>query len=205
MADPALAPAVPQPHRAAARVVHANFVLTGIATTLVSPLLPFLAAHWALRDVQAGTLFTLQFCGSMAGTLLATWLLPRAGFRGTLVAGALCMAVGVASIAFAAWPAGSLCFFGLGIGLGLTIPTSNMYIAAIAGERSAAALSLLNFAWGAGAIAGPWLVGFAGEQYVVALLAALAAALLLSGVTMAWSEWPAARAVAHAPSALQDL
>ena len=46
----------PATSRSTTRVVHANFVLTGVATTLIAPLLPFLAAHWALRDVQAGTL-----------------------------------------------------------------------------------------------------------------------------------------------------
>src|SRR4051812_15745246 len=153
--DPANNPA----WRGTRAIAHANFVLTGVATTLIAPLLPYLAAHWALPDVQAGTLFTVQFSGSVAGTLLATWLLARHGFRATRVTGAICIAAGIASVALAKWPAGLACFFVVGVGLGLTIPTSNIFIAQVSGARAGAALNLLNFAWGAGAIAGPALVG----------------------------------------------
>jgi fucose permease len=48
--------------------------------------------------------------------------------------------------------------FGYGMGLGLTIPAANLYISWSAGERSVAALSVLNFAWSAGAVFCPLVV-----------------------------------------------
>ena len=57
------------PHpRAATAVVHAGFVVTGIVTTLLGPLLPILIARWSMSDARAGLFFTLQFCASILGT-----------------------------------------------------------------------------------------------------------------------------------------
>lgn len=46
-------------------VVYGGFVLTGVVTPLLSPVLRTLASQWSLTDVQAGRLFTAQFVGSV--------------------------------------------------------------------------------------------------------------------------------------------
>lgn len=68
------------------------------------------------------------------------------------------MSAGVGTLGIASWTIGWLSVFVYGIGLGFTIPAANLYVSARAGERSVAALSFLNFAWTAGAVACPFVV-----------------------------------------------
>ena len=50
--------------------LHGGFVLAGMATTLLGPLLPLVAAQWAMTDRDAVTLFTAQFTGALAAALV---------------------------------------------------------------------------------------------------------------------------------------
>jgi MFS family permease len=63
-------------------VIYAGFVLTGMVTTLLGPVLPVLASRWSLDDPHAGYLFTTQFLGSMVGVGLL--IVPRFGFTHSL-------------------------------------------------------------------------------------------------------------------------
>jgi MFS transporter, FHS family, glucose/mannose:H+ symporter len=139
-------------------LLHAGFLATGIVTTLLGPLLPYLAAHWSLNDRQAGLFFTAQFLGSLLGVLATSFLLPRRGFAFALATGFAIMGAGVATLGLGKWTIGWLSVFGYGIGLGLTIPGANLFVSSKAGERSVAALSILNFAWSAGAVLCPLVV-----------------------------------------------
>ena len=80
-----------------------------MATTLLGPLLPLLAARWALSDAQAGALFTAQFAGQLTSTTLSTFITARLGERRTLAVGFVLVAVGVAAVgvvpAWLRWPA----------------------------------------------------------------------------------------------------
>ncbi len=69
-----------------------------------------------------------------------------------------------------------------GFGFGVAIPTTNLCIAEISGARRAAALNVLNMAWGIGAIACPVLLlaGLRADRYTAVLLSIAACALLLS-------------------------
>ena len=163
---------------------HAAFVLTGTVTTLLGPLLPVLATRWALEDASAGLLFTAQFAGSMAGVALSGSLVARLGFTRALAAGLIVMAAGVGALALAAWPHALLAVAGYGVGLGITIPATNLLVAEAAPHRRAAALNVLNLAWGMGAVAGPpivaWFVARARvESFLFALAGALIAVLLV--------------------------
>ena len=159
---------------------HVAFVLTGTVTTLLGPLLPVLAGRWALDDEHAGYFFTAQFAGSMLGVALSGPLVTRFGFAGGLTAGLAAMAAGVGALGFAAWPQALFCVACYGVGLGVTIPATNLLVAEAAPARRAEALNILNLAWGVGAVAAPpvfaWL---AARNRHDAFLAGLAAALLL--------------------------
>jgi fucose permease len=135
-----------------------------------------------LSDERAGLFFTLQFCGNLLGVAFLGILLSWRGYRTTLTAGYALIGLGVAGLALGrerlALPATAV----FGIGLGLALSGSNLWVTEIFPKRRAAALSILNVAWGAGAIACPPLVLFAQRAhrlgpllYCVACLAALVA------------------------------
>ena len=139
-------------------LVHAAFVLTGVMTTLLGPMLPIFSVRWMLSDSQAGYLFTAQFASSILGVALSGVLVPRFGYRLTIVFGLAFMAAGAGLLAQASWIVGliSVCIYGFG--LGLAIPTANLLIAELHSGRRAAALNLLNFSWGIGAVGCPFVV-----------------------------------------------
>ncbi len=80
--------------------IYATFFVTGVITTLLGPLLPQLAARWSVDDLHAGYLFTSQFAGSFAGTLLSGIILPKLGFARALSLGYFFMAAGVMALEF---------------------------------------------------------------------------------------------------------
>lgn len=163
-------------------LVNAAFVLTGVMTTLLGPMLPVLSARWALNDTQAGYLFTAQFVGSMLGVGLSGLLVQHYGYRGGIVTGLGVMAVGAFVLTQSSWLLGLASVAGYGIGLGLTIPASNLLIAEIHSERRAAALNWLNLSWGLGAAVCPFAVAALVPSHRTGLLLfGVAAVLLLLG------------------------
>ncbi|MBI1750553.1 MAG: MFS transporter [Acidobacteria bacterium] len=172
-------------------IVHAGMFLTGMLTTLLGPLLPVLSARWSLADAQAGYFFTAQFAGSMTGAVLTGLLLPRRGFRFALVLGFALTAAGALVLGVGNWAVGLLSVYGYGIGLGFTIACTNLWVSESNPGRRAAAVSILNFAWGVGAVVCPFVFAVlhrAGQSY--ALLYALAAAFVLVAVLFAMIAFP---------------
>lgn len=146
-------------------------MLTGMLTTLLGPILPVLSLRWSLSDSQAGSLFTSQFLGSMMGAAISSPLMMRQGYQLSLVLGFAMMATGVCALAsLSTWVAGLISVFCYGVGLGITIPTTNLWIAQANPTRRAAALNLLNLAWGAGAVTCPFLVALAQRTKSVPVL-----------------------------------
>jgi FHS family glucose/mannose:H+ symporter-like MFS transporter len=133
-------------------VLHGGFVVMGIVTTLLGPMLPILSARWSLSDQRAGLFFSAQFCGSMLGVLSLGWLL-RLGYRRTLVCGFSLVAVGVAGLNRSSNIACLAATILFGCGLGQSLSTTNLWVAEVARSRRVAALSILNVMWGIGAIA----------------------------------------------------
>lgn len=174
-------------------LIHVGFVLTGMVTTLLGPVLPALSARWSLDDLHAGSLFTAQFIGSMAGVLFSSKLLPRRGFQNSLALGFGLMSAGVAALGFGTWATGLVSVFCYGTGLGVTIPATNLLVAEANPGRRAAALNLLNLSWGIGAVACPSLTALLQRPGgTSALLFGIAAALGLMTVFLSWAS------VAHA-------
>ena len=165
--SPALeAPATPPAHssftaRSAASFTLfacALFIVLGIVTTLLGPTLPLLARRWPVPTWELGTLFSWQFIPSTIGTLLSGAMLSKRSFRFGVVFGvALCL-VGVAGLIWADWNLGRAAVACYGFGLGIALPALNLAVAEANRTRRAAAVSLLNFAWGLGAISGPLLL-----------------------------------------------
>ena len=138
--------------------IHAQFVLIGVTTVLLGPLLPAIAAHWSLTDLQSGYFFSAQFAGNMLGSILSTWLLPRWGFARLCAAGMALLCSGLGIFGLASWHVGLVGVFFNGLGMGLAIAASNLWAAESNPTRRTSAISLLNFSWGAGAVACPFLI-----------------------------------------------
>jgi len=136
-------------------VLSIAFVLTGIVNTMLGPLLPMLSRHWGLADAQGGEFFTAQFLASILGVLASSLLTPRLGPGFSLAAAFLLMAGGTATLMMGSWRQGLAAAACFGFGLGLDTPTVNLLISEMYPQRRAAALNLINMAWGVGAILCP--------------------------------------------------
>jgi fucose permease len=136
-------------------IPYLSFFLTGIITTLLGPILPWLTARWSLADEEAGVFFTAQFAASLAAGFASSLVVSRLGEGKTISLGLACMALGATGVGVG--PAG-VALAGMatcGIGMGLTVPTTNILVARMFRSRAAGALSAVNLAWGAGAAAWP--------------------------------------------------
>jgi MFS transporter, FHS family, glucose/mannose:H+ symporter len=188
--------AVDKPHAQAGFVqlrvlLHAGFVLTGVVNTVLGPMLPELSARWSLTDARAGYLFTAQFSGSMLGVMGSSYLMSRWGHRISLLFGLGLMALGSATLFATSWMLGMSATFCLGIGLGLGIPATNLLVSELHPENRAAALNLINFSWGVGAVSCPL---FTAALYRVGhtsyLLYGVAALLTLVALGMTGVSFP---------------
>lgn len=165
---------------------YAAFALTGVVTVLLGPALPALRVRWALSDAAAGTLFTAQFLGSLGGVSLSSLLLPRWGHMPTLLAGLALVTLGLLVLPLAGFAAGLGAVALYGLGLGLTGPANNLWVAESQAHRRASALAVLNTVWAAGALAGPLLLAWAlPHTGLTPPLFALAALLVGVSVTLA--------------------
>ena len=175
------------PHKSAANaLIHAGFAVSGVVTILLGPILPILIARWSLSDERAGLFFTVQFIGNLLGVASLGALVSHRGYGTTLVAGYITMALGVAGLALRNENLGLLATVVFGYGLGLVLSASNLWVAEIAAARRAAAVSILNVAWGIGAIACAPLVMFAHQSHMLpSLLYCVAALSLLVAVGIA--------------------
>ncbi len=170
--------------------IFAGYIVAGIVTTLLGPFLPVLVTRYSLTDAQAGLFFTFQFGSSMLGVTSLSLLIPRCGYKFTLVAGFVALSLGVAGLNSPIHIGALAATAVFGYGLGLVLASSNLWVAEAAESERVSALSLLNLAWGVGAIASSPLVLLAeGHRAISALLygaagMALATALVLTSVNL---------------------
>jgi MFS transporter, FHS family, glucose/mannose:H+ symporter len=177
-----------QRHRKLLFLLFAGFVLSGIATTIVGPMLPVFIRRWGLDDGQAGLFSSIQFLAALGGTLASSVIASWYGYRPALVLGYALMGGGLASLNADTHALALAATAAFGLGYGLITPGTNLFVAELGGTKSASLLNLLNFTWGAGAMAcsplialalrrnavGSLLVGFAifGGFIVLGLLSA---------------------------------
>jgi FHS family glucose/mannose:H+ symporter-like MFS transporter len=130
----------------------AGFVLNGIVICLIGPILPVFRDKFALDDGRAGLFSTMQFSFSLAGVLISSPLTAAKGFKPAITLGLAMLGVGFALLnapTFALALAASAIY---GLGYGFATPGTNLWVGESYGARRASALSVMNLAWGAGAI-----------------------------------------------------
>jgi FHS family glucose/mannose:H+ symporter-like MFS transporter len=133
-------------------LLHFIFFLSGIATVFIGAVLPILSAKFALNDLQAGNFFPAQLAGSLTGTYLTDWFGKKGKLGMAAWIGGFTMAGGLLLMNFDSYAVCMLGFLINGLGVGLTLPAINILILEMNPTRSAAALNILNFFWGVGAI-----------------------------------------------------
>ena len=142
-------------------VLFVGFILSGIATTIVGPMLPVFIRKWGLDDGQAGVFSSIQFLASLVGTIISgAWMAWR-GYRPSLVAGYALIGYGLATLDASTHANALAATAAFGLGYGLITPGTNLYVAEAGGARSASLLNLLNFTWGLGAMACSPLIAMA--------------------------------------------
>lgn len=137
-------------------LMHFGFVLTGLGTALLGPILPLLTRQWHLEDAQSGLLLLAQFCGSFLGGVSVSRHLRR-----SLLTGLAAAAVGFGIFAVA--PGLAVACIGLslgGFGLGQIIASTNILAGRRYTEHRGSALALLNFSWSFGAMLSPLLAAW---------------------------------------------
>lgn len=177
-----------QGHRNLLILLFAGFVLTGIATVIVGPMLPVFIQKWSLDDRQAGFFFSVQFTSSMAGVGLSSALSAWRGYRPPLILGYALIGAGLAALNASSHVFALAATSSFGCGYGLVIPGTNLLVAEAGGKRSASLLNLLNFAWGVGAVAcSPLILLALKKRQLPGLLVglAIAAALMVLGLAFA--------------------
>jgi fucose permease len=131
-------------------LLSAGFILTGFPTIIAGPILPTFISRWNLSDSQAGLFFTVQFAASLAAVWITTGLTAWRGYRPGLVIGYVLTGVGLALLNAPTHGMALLAVAFYGTGYGLVVPPTNLAGAEAGG---AGVVSLLNFAWGIGAVA----------------------------------------------------
>jgi fucose permease len=142
-------------------VLFLGFVLSGIATTIVGPMLPVFIRRWGLDDGQAGLFSSVQFLAALVGTVISGAWMARRGYRPSLVAGYALIGYGLATLNASMHVNALAATAAFGLGYGLITPGTNLYVAEAGGARGASLLNLLNFTWGVGAMACSPLIAMA--------------------------------------------
>ena len=186
MATAEVGQALAPPHKRLSYVALAAFVPTGVLTTLLGPMLPLLIARWRLNDTQAGNLFLVQFLAQLVGVQLSGFLLARLGYRPAFLSGLLLMAAGSATLLMGSVALGMAAVGLYGLGLGMIIPTDNLLIAEITPDARSSAMNLLNFFWGAGAVACSLIVAWAAAHGMVPMFLGCVSGVL---VLLALATW----------------
>ncbi len=176
---------MPQQHRFLRLVLHILFFLSGIVTVLIGQVLPVFARHFSLSDLQVSYFFPAQFAGSIAGTYFTSRFARRNNYLAASIVGGVLMACGILLMNVDLF---SVCLVGFlinGIGIGMTLPSINMLVLEMDPERSASALSILNFCWGVGAIVcKPFVDIFSTLESIGATTVILAAPILIASLLL---------------------
>jgi FHS family glucose/mannose:H+ symporter-like MFS transporter len=127
----------------------AGFLLAGLGTVMLGPVLPTLAHDWHLADSQSGLLLAAKFIGSFVGGVSV----PRR-LRFGILGGMLFACLGFGAFALAGGLIlGCACLFVSGFGLGQIIASTNILAGLRYREHTGSALASLNFFWSLGAVA----------------------------------------------------
>ena len=165
-------------------MMHAAFVLCGLGTMMLGPVLPLLASQWHLKDSQSGLLLMAQFCGATLGGGTTSQRL-----QWSLKVGLACATLGY--LGFALAPGLGIACAALavaGFGVGRSIATINIIAGARYTEHRGAALSWLNFSWSFGALLSPLCAAWLASRFLLSHLLAWFACLFLAVLTILYFQ-----------------
>src|SRR5215467_1260387 len=148
----------------------AGFVANGIVISLIGPILPMFMTKWGLNDSRAGLFSFIQFSCSFVGVLVSSPLISRKGFKPAITMGLAFLGIGFALLNAPTLPLALAASAIYGLGYGFATPGTNLWVGESYGERRASALSIVNLAWGAGAISSSPLAMLAMRASHVSLL-----------------------------------
>jgi len=148
----------------------AGFVVNGIVISLIGPVLPMFMAQWGLNDSRAGLFSLIQFSCSFVGVLVSSPLISTKGFKPAITLGLAFLGIGFALLNAPTFTLALAASGIYGLGYGFATPGTNLWVGESYGERRASALSIVNLAWGAGAIASSPLAMLAMRTSHVTLL-----------------------------------
>ncbi len=125
-----------------------GFLLAGLGTVMLGPLMPTLLHDWRLTDQQGGLLLAAKFVGSFLGGVSVPRRLRLGVLGGMAFAGAGFGAFGLSE----GLASGAACLFVGGFGLGQIIASTNIVIGRRYREHTGSALASVNFFWSLGAV-----------------------------------------------------
>ncbi len=146
------------------------FIALGILTASVGPMLPDLSANTTSPLEAVGSIFTAIFLGAFLMQIASGTLTDRIGPRPVLIVGMLLMSAGMLGVTFSrSLPV--MLAFGLlgGLGHGAVDISVNILSARVFNDRSVAAVNLVNFFFGVGAVAGPAMASYTIAQWQTAI------------------------------------
>jgi MFS transporter, FHS family, glucose/mannose:H+ symporter len=153
------------------------FVVAGIVTVMLGPLLPVFIRQWNIQDSQAGTLFVVNFAGQLCGALFAA-----RNLRLSVILGALLSAIGCAFMAWASFSTAPFALFFVGAGIGIGLTAGNIIAGTAIPALRGRLLAIVNVAWGIGAISCPLLLHAFGSISVRPFLLITSAVLIASAL-----------------------
>ena len=145
------------------------FLAIGAANGLYGPVLPVLAARYALSPDVAGLLLTAHGLGAFVAVACLLHPIGRDRLRPAQPIAAALMAVGAATLAIQGPWVTMICgAFAVGAGFGLVTVGLNGLFARAFGSRSPAMVNLLNAVFGAGAMMAPAVLVATGGSVAIA-------------------------------------
>lgn len=138
-----------------------SFITLGILTSSLGPVLPDLANNTGSTLESMGVVFTALFMGALISQIVSGTMADKIGSRPVLLAGIVLLSSGMFGISIARsliW----VIVFGIlaGLGHGAVNMSINLLSAKVFPNRSVAALNLVNFFYGVGAVSGPAIASY---------------------------------------------
>ncbi len=132
------------------------FIALGILTATIGPVLPDLAGNTLSTLEAVGAIFTALFLGAFLAQIGCGTLTDKFGPRPVLITGLVIMSVGMIGVTLSrSLPLLLACGLLAGLGHGAVDISVNLLVARVFQERSVAAVNLVNFFFGVGAVVGP--------------------------------------------------
>src|SRR5215470_15432479 len=135
MSTSAVASPVVSPQRTLFAVLFGGFILTGIAISILGPILPVFIARWGLDDSKAGLFSTVAFGMSLVGVFLSSAINSTFGYRPSILAGYLLMSAGLLSLNSSSLSVALVGSGAIGLGYGMAVPGTNLCVAEMGGTN----------------------------------------------------------------------